>query len=104
MVKFILFGIAIFAVYKLFANDFMNKSRKEDKKQREETVRKAAAGELIKDQICGTYVSLENSITVRDGEIVHYFCSYDCRDKFLKNLELEKGGRAISGNNNTKKG
>ena len=30
---------------------------------------------------------------VRDGEKVHRFCSYECRDKFLQ--RLEEGGREL---------
>ena len=55
--------------------------------------RKIAAGEMIKDPECGTYVSAEGNISVRDGEIVHHFCSYECRDKFLQ--RLEEGGREL---------
>jgi YHS domain-containing protein len=41
-----------------------------------------AGGELKKDPVCGTYVSVNASITKRvNGETLH-FCSADCRDKF----------------------
>jgi len=42
-----------------------------------------AGGELKKDPVCGTYVStsLGFTRTVR-GEVV-YFCSKECRDKFV---------------------
>jgi len=39
-------------------------------------------GELKKDPVCGTYVSVDVSVTKRvDGETVH-FCSAACRDKY----------------------
>jgi uncharacterized protein len=39
-------------------------------------------GELMKDPVCGTYVSAETSVTKRiNGQIVH-FCSPVCRDKY----------------------
>jgi YHS domain-containing protein len=41
-----------------------------------------SGGELKKDPVCGTYVSVNASITKRvNGETLH-FCSADCRDKF----------------------
>ncbi|HZT34082.1 MAG TPA: hypothetical protein VFA33_29590 [Bryobacteraceae bacterium] len=41
-----------------------------------------AGGELKKDPVCGTYVSVEASVTKKvNGEVVH-FCSPACRDKF----------------------
>ena len=48
---------------------------------------------MVKDPQCGTYVSKDSEITVRDGETVYHFCSYDCRDKFLN--ALREGGREI---------
>ncbi len=40
-------------------------------------------GELKKDPVCGTYVSPAVSITRKDkGETV-YFCSPECRDRYL---------------------
>jgi YHS domain-containing protein len=41
-----------------------------------------AGGELMKDPVCGTYVSTALSITrAVNGEMVH-FCSKECRDKY----------------------
>jgi len=39
-------------------------------------------GELKKDPVCGTYVSVETSVTRRiKGQTLH-FCSPACRDKY----------------------
>lgn len=39
-------------------------------------------GELKKDPVCGTFVSVDVSVTKRiDGQTVH-FCSAACRDKY----------------------
>lgn len=93
MWKLIFIGLGIFIVYKLFANDFIHKQQKSTEKESKEAEKKKASGELVKDPICGTYVSIDDSITVRDGETVYHFCSYDCRDKFLK--QLEQNGREL---------
>lgn len=38
-------------------------------------------GEMVKDEVCGTYIPREEALTeVRDG-VVHYFCSEECRRK-----------------------
>lgn len=91
MYKFLIIALALIVLYKLITNDRSRKSE-DDSKARE---KKIAKGELVKDPSCGTYVDPENSISVRDGDKRHCFCSYDCRDKFLKNLE--ESGRAIPG-------
>lgn len=93
MLKFVVIAAGIFIVYKLFANDFSHKKKKGSENEAKVMEKKKAAGELAKDPICGTYVSIDDSITVRDGEKLHCFCSYDCRDKFLK--QLEEGGREL---------
>ncbi len=42
----------------------------------------AAAGELKKDPVCGTYVAAATSVKLTvDGSVVH-FCSESCRDKY----------------------
>ena len=43
----------------------------------------SAGGELKKDPVCGTYVSTSVGLTRKmKGETV-YFCSKECRDKFV---------------------
>ena len=93
MLKFVIIALAIFVAYKLFSNDFLRKRQDEEKKRGKEEEKKAASGELVKDPICGAYVAVDDSVSVKDGEKVYRFCSYECRDKFLK--QLEQGGREI---------
>lgn len=83
MLKFIVIGVALFLVYKLFMGD----KKKREMEKAAATKKKAASGEMTKDPICGTYVEKDGSIRVKEGEKVHVFCSYECRDKFLKQLE-----------------
>jgi YHS domain-containing protein len=39
---------------------------------------------LVRDPVCGTWVSPRESLGLRAGEITHYFCSDACRAKFAK--------------------
>lgn len=41
------------------------------------------SGELRKDPVCGTFVLASSAITARSGEGTAYFCSRECRDRFL---------------------
>ncbi len=86
MIKWIVLALAAYVLYRLFANDILKKRQKEEKVDKKEMERKVAAGEMVKDPVCGAYVSIDDSITVRDGEKRYHFCSYDCRDKFIKRL------------------
>ena len=94
MLKYLLIAAAIFVLYKLITNERGGARKKgQDKEERKEKERRIAAGELVKDPTCGTYVDVDSSIKVRDGKDLHHFCSYDCRKKFLD--DLESGGRDI---------
>ncbi|MDE7064683.1 MAG: transcriptional regulator [Desulfovibrionaceae bacterium] len=91
MWKWIILALAAYALYRLFSNDWKKKQEKSNDKT--EMERKVAAGEMVKDPECGAFVDAAGTITVRDGDVVHRFCSYDCRDAFLKRLEA--GGRTL---------
>ena len=89
MLKWLLIAAAVFALYKLFTND-RGRKVKDETKARE---KKIATGEMVKDPVCGAYVDIDSSIKVRDGKVVHNFCSYECRQKFLEDLQNQ--GRDI---------
>lgn len=93
MWKFIILLGAVYVLYKLFANDFIKKKKEMARAEKEEIERKQASGEMVKDPECGTWVSVDSSISVRDGDRIYHFCSYECRDKYLK--ALENGGRVL---------
>ena len=46
---------------------------------------KTALGEeMVADPECGTYVPRNDAIKSQHKGTTHYFCSTDCRDKYLK--------------------
>jgi YHS domain-containing protein len=85
MLKLVIFAAAGFILYKLIMGDQKKKNLNREKKKQD----LIDSGEMVKDPICGTYVSTETGIRVKDDDQVHYFCSYECRDAFLKNKEEE---------------
>ena len=89
ILKWLLVAGALFVLYKLFMGDRGRDEKKEAKGQE----RKIASGEMVKDPICGTYVEVDSSIKVRDGQEVHHFCDYDCRQKFLD--RMQNSGREV---------
>ncbi len=44
------------------------------------------SGRVFKDPQCGTYVAEEIAFEVHTSSQVHYFCSAECRDRYLKKL------------------
>lgn len=97
MLRFVIFIAAAFLLYKLFVGD---KKKKSMKKQKEEE-KLHATGSMVRDPVCGSYVPKDAEIRVRDGEKVHVFCSYECRDKFLKQLESSSPKAPVEDNANT---
>lgn len=93
MWKLIILALACYIVYKLFANDFLKRKKVAEAETKAEKDRKIAAGEMVKDPECGTWVSVDDSISIKDGNKKYYFCSYECRDNFLK--KLEESGRKV---------
>lgn len=93
MWKWLILILAIYVLYRLFANDVLKKKQLNKEESAADLERKVAAGEMVKDPECGAYVSVDGNISVRDGDKIYRFCSYDCRDKFLQ--RLEEGGREL---------
>ena len=42
-----------------------------------------ASRKLVRDPVCGTYVAESLAIPLRTNGEIQYFCSTECRDKFL---------------------
>jgi YHS domain-containing protein len=78
-----------YVIYKLFTNDMRRKAQFAENERRREQERMATAGVMVKDPVCGTYVPADADIRVRDGGSVWCFCSYECRDEYLKRLGSE---------------
>jgi YHS domain-containing protein len=89
MWKWIILAVAAYALFRLFTNDWKRgRKGKEDEKAKLEKM--VAAGEMVKDPECGTYIAADSGISVRDGETVYRFCSYDCRDAFVRRIQAGK--------------
>ena len=98
MTRILVIAVIAFILYKLITNERQKRAEKSEKNKTAETARKAAAGQMVKDPVCGIYVDASDSISVRDGETVHRFCSYECRDAFLQ--KVKAGGGKIPDNKN----
>lgn len=83
IVKVLVFALVAYALYRLLMND---RRKKEDDASREKE-HLVATGEMVRDPVCGTYVEAEGGITVRNGEKVLHFCSYECREKYIRQLQ-----------------
>lgn len=96
MNKFLILLLAGAVIYFLFKGD-----QKKKQLDKEKTTRPVQhSGDMVKDPVCGAYVKVDSEIRVREGETLHRFCSYECRDKFLaskgytKPEPTQEGGEA----------
>ncbi|WP_419779636.1 transcriptional regulator [Maridesulfovibrio sp.] len=87
MLKFIVIAVAAFVMWKLFTGD----QKKKQDKAGNDFNKKVKTGEMVKDPICGAYVPKDGDIRVRNGEKIECFCSYECRDKYIKSLDSDSG-------------
>jgi YHS domain-containing protein len=85
MIKWLVIIVAGWFLIKMLSGDRKRKSA--DKKKEFEQMKKT--GEMVKDPICGAYVSRNSDIRVKNGDQVHCFCSYECREKYLKQIGHE---------------
>ena len=82
LTKLLIVAVCAFVVWKLFMGD----RRYREAKPQGKPDNLAASGEMVKDPVCGSYVSKNSDIRVRQGDVVHNFCSYECRETYLKRI------------------
>ena len=86
MWKWLILLVAGYVLFRLFMND----RRKKEENQNTQNEQLIASGEMVKDPECWAYIGADSGITVRDGDTVHRFCSYDCRDAFVQRIQSER--------------
>ncbi len=77
--KLILFAFLFYVIF-LAVRIYSLLSRRRRTQQKPQAVQ----GVMVKDEICNTYIPKSDAVReFRDGQ-EHYFCSQECRRKFLK--------------------
>ena len=80
MIRLIYYAILAYAIYALF-RFFLNLGQK-SRAARPRPHGAPVSGVMVKDDVCNTYVPVEDALReVVDGQ-EHYFCSEECRTKF----------------------
>ena len=82
--KLVLLIAVAYMLYRMFDSE----KRKKKEQETQDQQHRVDTGELVKDPVCGAYVEAESAISVRDGNTKQCFCSYDCRDTFLRQHEI----------------
>ncbi|MGB8951458.1 MAG: YHS domain-containing protein [Candidatus Aminicenantales bacterium] len=83
MIKLIFYFLLAYLIYQVI-RFFQSLSRRSPRPQ---NPRPRLSGMMVKDQICNTYLPKEEAIReVFDGK-EYFFCSKECRQKFLETRE-----------------
>lgn len=88
MTKFLLLALCAYVLWLFIRGDRrrrMERERAAEERPRESR-QKPSTGVMVKDPVCGAYVSVDTPIRVKDKQGVHAFCSYECRDEYLKSI------------------
>ncbi len=79
--RLIFYAIVAYAVYRVF-KCFENLGGKKPVSPSDSAAQ--LQGAMVKDEICNTYLPQEEAIKeIREGK-EHFFCSKECRQKFLE--------------------
>lgn len=77
--KIILYAFLAYIIYWLYRFfKVLNKASKPPK------VAKKASGIMVKDEMCNTYLPKEDALKANYAGKEYYFCSRECRQKFLE--------------------
>ena len=91
MWKFLLTALVVFVLWKMVMGDWIKGKKDNQEKQKHEPL--IAKGEMVKDPICGSFVSKGDAKRVREGDHLTYFCSDMCRDEYLRRLDAGENGK-----------
>jgi YHS domain-containing protein len=72
---------------------FMGASRKSQPKNSSADV----ANHMVKDPICGMYMDSRLAVRLESGKETVYFCSEECKDKYLNKPAGDETGSAAVG-------
>jgi YHS domain-containing protein len=79
LLRFILYALLAYVVY-----TFIRAFQKLGQKGRSPRPAKKDAGQMVKDQVCNTYLPREDAIREISEGKEFFFCSQECRQKFLE--------------------
>ena len=79
MIKFLLLAIVVLLIARMFwrvVDGIMDGARERRHGARPSPMK------LVRDPVCGTYVTPNTALSLTDGGATHYFCSQECRAKY----------------------
>jgi YHS domain-containing protein len=82
LIRIFLYGVLIYLVIRI-VGFFTSIGRRSETAPRRET-RGNTYGAMVKDEVCNTYLPREEAIRMKYKGKEYFFCSEECRRKFLE--------------------
>ncbi|HBO83659.1 MAG: hypothetical protein A2073_06600 [Deltaproteobacteria bacterium GWC2_42_11] len=79
--RFIIYIVLILLVYNI-VKMYLYPGKVVLKKKNNES--SADEEDMVLDPVCNTYFPRGSALRVRNGDDMHYFCSDECRQKYMK--------------------
>ncbi|MEF3169246.1 MAG: transcriptional regulator [Deltaproteobacteria bacterium] len=89
MTRFLLYFLICFLIYLLFKRVFTRQATQ--RPYAEQRRPSPIQDELVRDPVCGVYCPKRDALMLRTWGETHYFCSEECRRRFLQENSPEKG-------------
>jgi len=78
LLRLLLFALVAYVAF-LFVRIFFNLKRA--LRPGQDRAPRRVRGEMVKDEVCGTYIPRDEAVIEVRGGVEHYFCSEECRRK-----------------------
>jgi uncharacterized protein len=92
----ILFRILLLAFILWLFRHFLDAIMRATKKGRAKNNSAEPANHMVKDPVCGMYMDSRLAVRLEDRKEAFYFCSEECKKKYLSGLTEEGTGPAAA--------
>ena len=87
LIRIILFGLLVYFGIKVISRVIRLLGSTSVDRRKEASGHQAAANDMVKDPVCGMYISMRDAITLNRRGGTLYFCSEECRRRYTQDKE-----------------
>ena len=82
--RFLIRLMVVFVIVMVVMSALRGLLARKDPSVQQKRAGKVRSGKLLKDPICGTYVTAEESLSATRESQTFYFCSEECKEQFVR--------------------
>lgn len=92
LIRILLFIVLLFGLQRLLRRWLQPQAMPQDRHKRTFSTRDRSGtvdrGTMPRDPVCGAYVDEQLALPLRSGQTTYYFCSEECRQKFMEKQHI----------------